>query len=81
MSQEIENQSSSSVLKKIWYGLFILIYPIIITFSLVFTGILLLFSTLSKLIFKIISLFSKNSEPNKIVKKVEPIVNQSSANI
>ncbi|MBC7920030.1 MAG: hypothetical protein H7Z75_02975 [Ferruginibacter sp.] len=34
--------------KKVWFGFFILMYPILITFSLVFTGTLWLFSLLSK---------------------------------
>jgi hypothetical protein len=56
-----ENQTgkeNAPLLKKLWFGLFILMYPVIITFSLLFTGVLLFFSTLSKIFSKIVELFS-----------------------
>jgi|GEM_PF-1939203 len=56
-----ENQTgkeNSPFLKKLWFGLFILMYPVIITFSLCFTGLLLFFSTLSKVFSNIVELFS-----------------------
>jgi hypothetical protein len=56
-SHSEENQTgkeSSPLLKKLWFGLFILMYPVIITFSLLFTGLLLFFSTLSKVFSKIV---------------------------
>ena len=37
-------------MKKLWFGFFVLMYPILITFSLVYTGLLLIFSTLSRVI-------------------------------
>ncbi len=45
-----------SWLDKVWVGFFILMYPILMTFSLLFTGLLLVFSTLSKLISWVVSL-------------------------
>ena len=60
-SHSEENQTgkeTSPLLKKLWFGLFILMYPVIITFSLVFTGLLLFFSTLSKIFSKIIEWIS-----------------------
>ena len=51
-------KETSPLLKKLWFGLFILMYPVIITFSLVFTGLLLFFSTLSKIFSKIVEWLS-----------------------
>jgi hypothetical protein len=71
---------ADSLLKKVWYVLFILLYPVLITFSLLFTGILLVFSGLSKLLFKLIQLFSSKPESAKDDSKVEHTLPSSSAN-
>ena len=47
------------ILKHLWNVLFALFYPVLVIFSLVFTGILLVFSNLSRLAFAIIRLFGK----------------------
>ena len=71
---------TDSLAKKIWYVFFILLYPVLVTFSLLFTGILLLFSGLSKLLFKLIQLFSAKPESAKHDSKVESTLPSSSAN-
>jgi hypothetical protein len=73
-------KSSDSLLKKVWYVFFILLYPVLITFSLLFTSILLLFSGLSKLLFKLIQLFSAKPASVKNEPKAEPTIHSSSAN-
>jgi hypothetical protein len=45
--------------KHLWNVLFALFYPALVVFSLLFTGLLLLFSNLSRLAFAVIKLFSK----------------------
>ncbi len=42
-----------------WQIFFALMYPILVTFSLIFTGILLLFSGLSRLLIAVASFFAK----------------------
>jgi hypothetical protein len=54
------------ILKHLWNVLFAIFYPALVVFSLLFTGILLVFSNLSKLVFAIIRLFSKKSGQEKI---------------
>lgn len=80
MSEQESNTSSDSLLKKVWYIFFILLYPILITFSLVFTGILLVFSGISKIIFKLIHLFSAKPDSVKNTSNTEPVIHPSSVN-
>jgi hypothetical protein len=58
-----KRQEPAPLLKKLWLGLFILMYPIIVTFSLLFTGLLLVFSTLSKVISKIVEWLTPRKTP------------------
>ncbi|MES2730321.1 MAG: hypothetical protein V4714_01185 [Bacteroidota bacterium] len=51
---------STSPKSKLWLGFFILMYPIIITFSLLFTGILWVFSGLSWIISTVAKLLSRS---------------------
>lgn len=78
MSEE-NNNTSNSFLKKAWYLFFILLYPVLVTFSLVFTGILFLFSGISKVIFKIVSMFSAKAEDGRITPEVKPTIHPPSA--
>jgi hypothetical protein len=71
---------ADSLAKKIWYVFFILLYPVLITFSLLFTGILLLFSGLSKLLFKLIQLFGSKPASVRNDSKVDSTVPSASAN-
>ncbi|QHT68278.1 hypothetical protein GXP67_17335 [Rhodocytophaga rosea] len=70
---------TDSLAKKIWYVFFILLYPVLVTFSLLFTSILLLFSGLSKLLFKLIQLFSAKPTSVKNEEKVDPTLPSTSA--
>jgi hypothetical protein len=54
------------ILKRLWNVLFTAFYPVLVVFSLIFTGILLLFSNLSRLAFAIIKLFSKKNSQEVI---------------
>ena len=49
--------------KKVWFGFFILMYPILVTFSLVFTGTLWLFSLLSSAISALANRLSNQPKP------------------
>jgi hypothetical protein len=52
-------------LAKLWQVLFVLIYPVLITFSLIFTVILLIFSSLSQLMFRLLNGASPKEPVNK----------------
>jgi hypothetical protein len=47
-----------------WNILFALFYPFLLTFSILFTGIVWFFSALSRLLFKILSSFSRHESEN-----------------
>lgn len=59
------SEGGNSVVKFLWNVLFVIFYPLITTFSLVFVGVLYVFSGLSKLISKI----SANTETGIEIKK------------
>lgn len=55
----------SAVVKFVWNALFVLFYPLITTFSLLFVGVLYIFSLLSKLISRISASVDKGIELKK----------------
>lgn len=59
------SEGGNSLVKFLWNVLFVILYPIITTFSLVFMGILYVFSGLSKLVSKV----SANTETGIEIKK------------
>ncbi len=59
------SEGGNSVVKFLWNVLFVILYPVITTFSLVFMGVLYVFSGLSKLVSKI----SANTESGIEIKK------------
>ena len=59
------SEGGNSLIKFLWNVLFVILYPIITTFSLVFMGILYIFSGLSKLVSKV----SANTETGIEIKK------------
>jgi hypothetical protein len=67
--EEDEAPKSSSPMSKLWYGFFILMYPIIITFSLLFTGLLWVFSGLSWIISSVAKLLSRSKTPADVAKR------------
>jgi hypothetical protein len=60
------------ILKYLWNVLFTIFYPALVVFSLIFTGILLLFSNISRLAFAIIKLFSKKEPQEANASKRKP---------
>lgn len=59
------SEGGNSLVKFLWNVLFVILYPIITTFSLVFMGILYIFSGLSKLVSRV----SANTETGIEIKK------------
>gem|GEM_PF-2316501 len=53
-----EQKPKSILLRYIWNVVFALFYPFLVTFSLLFTGIVWLFSGCSQLLFKFLSSLS-----------------------
>jgi hypothetical protein len=51
-----------TIIKHIWNVIFVIIYPVITTFSLIFVGVIFFFSTLSKLIARIPAPVIKHKE-------------------
>jgi hypothetical protein len=65
-----DEDKPKSWLDKVWMGFFILMYPILMTFSLLFTGLLLVFSTLSKLVSWVVGLLpGQPAVPTKSARK------------
>lgn len=62
----------NKILKILWKAVFILMYPIITAFSLLFTGLILLFSALSKLVNRLSSSSDKKEKASGPVKQ-QPI--------
>jgi hypothetical protein len=58
-----------AILKHLWNVVFAIFYPALVVFSLAFTGILLVFSNLSRLVFGIIKLFSKKDPQSTPIRR------------
>jgi hypothetical protein len=57
----------------VWNIFFTVMYPVLATFSLLFTGLLVLFSFISRILFKVLDSFSAE---NKSAKKTEQTVSE-----
>ncbi len=59
-----DEQKPKSWVHYAWNILFVVFYPFLLTFSILFTGIVWFFSALSRVLFKILSSFSRHESKN-----------------
>jgi len=62
--KEDQDKPKSVLLQYAWNVLFALFYPFLITFSLLFTGIVWVFSGVSQVLFKLLSSIQSKNTPD-----------------